>query len=155
MRVPPAVGPDTAAPPSAQRLEGETRRIRRLRRVPRIAAPVPPPPHGRNRAAIRWTRRAAGIRPVSPSRPCADGGAAFAAFRLQGAAERAVPLLIWAHGWGHTHQALLPLAQAMRSAADSWLVDLPGFGASPLPPGPWGTENYADAMAEWLPTLEA
>jgi len=61
--------------------------------------------------------------------------------------------LIWAHGWGQTHRALLPLAQAMRSAADSWLVDLPGFGASPLPPFAWGTEDYADAMAEWLATL--
>ena len=78
------------------------------------------------------------------------GGAGFAAYRLSrrrapaGAAE-----LIWAHGWGHTYQALLPPAQAMRPLADSWLIDLPGFGASPVPPAAWGTEDYADAMAEW------
>lgn len=61
--------------------------------------------------------------------------------------------MIWAHGWGHTHRALLPLALAMRPAANSWLIDLPGFGASPVPPFAWGTEDYADAMAEWLATL--
>jgi pimeloyl-ACP methyl ester carboxylesterase len=48
---------------------------------------------------------------------------------------------------------LAPLAQAMRQRADSWLVDLPGFGASPIPPAAWGTEDYADAMAEWLAGL--
>src|SRR5438874_4371713 len=58
--------------------------------------------------------------------------------------------LIWAHGWGHTHANMLPLAQAMRRSARSVLVDFPGFGASPVPPGPWGTADYADAMAEWL-----
>jgi len=39
--------------------------------------------------------------------------------------------LIWAHGWGQTHEVLLPLAQAMRHAARSILIDFPGFGASP------------------------
>ena len=61
--------------------------------------------------------------------------------------------LIWAHGWGQTHAVLLPLAQAMRRSARSILVDLPGFGASPLPPAPWGTADYADAIAEWLGVL--
>jgi len=79
-------------------------------------------------------------------------GCKFAAYRLDGAAPAATEL-IWAHGWGHSHAALAPLAEAMRWRADSWLVDLPGFGASPLPPGPWGTEDYADAMAEWIAAL--
>lgn len=61
--------------------------------------------------------------------------------------------MVWAHGWGHSHANLLPLAEAMQRQADSWLVDLPGFGASPIPPGPWGTGDYADAMAEWLKIL--
>jgi pimeloyl-ACP methyl ester carboxylesterase len=80
-------------------------------------------------------------------------GAQFAAYRLAGGAPVSVPELIWAHGWGHSHASLLPLAEAMRPRADSRLVDLLGFGASPLPPGPWGTEDYADAMAEWLTGL--
>jgi pimeloyl-ACP methyl ester carboxylesterase len=80
-------------------------------------------------------------------------GARFAAYRLAGSASSAAPELVWAHGWGHSHASLLPLAEAMQPRADSRLVDLPGFGASPLPPGPWGTEDYADAMAEWLTSL--
>lgn len=77
------------------------------------------------------------------------GGAQFAAYRLAGAATGA-PELVWGHGWAHSHASLLPLAVAMRSRADSLLVDFPGFGASPLPPGVWGTADYADAMAAWL-----
>ena len=50
-------------------------------------------------------------------------GGEFAAYRLAGAAPAGAPELIWAHGWGHSHQALLPLAEAMQRTADSWLVD--------------------------------
>src|SRR6202140_5315711 len=73
-------------------------------------------------------------------------------FRLDGdSGSAAGPVeLVWAHGWGQTHEALLPLAQAMRPAAGSILIDFPGFGASPMPPAPWGTADYADAVAEWL-----
>ena len=81
--------------------------------------------------------------------------ARFAAYRVAGAAPAGAPELIWAHGWGHSHASLAPLAEAMRPRADSWLLDLPGFGVSPLPPGPWGTEDYADAMADWLAGLPA
>ncbi|HEV2334728.1 MAG TPA: alpha/beta fold hydrolase [Stellaceae bacterium] len=77
-------------------------------------------------------------------------GAELAVFHLDGASPTAPVELIWAHGWGQSHAALLPLAQAMRRSARSTLVDLPGFGASPLPPAPWGTADYADAIAEWL-----
>lgn len=80
-------------------------------------------------------------------------GTLFAVFRFAGGAPPGAPELVWAHGWAHSHLSLLPLAEAMRGRADSLLVDLPGFGASPLPPGAWGTEDYADAMAEWLKTL--
>lgn len=80
-------------------------------------------------------------------------GTEFAVFRLEGDSAAAPVELIWAHGWGQTHAALLPLAEAMRRAARSVLIDLPGFGASPLPPGPWSTADYADAVAEWLGAL--
>lgn len=80
-------------------------------------------------------------------------GTRFAAFRLAGSAPASGPELVWVHGWAHSHLSLAPLAEAMRGRADSLLVDLPGFGASPLPPGAWGTEDYADAMAEWLAGL--
>jgi len=81
------------------------------------------------------------------------GKTAFATYRVGGEAPPEAAGLIWAHGWGHSHANLLPLAEAMRRQADSWLLDLPGFGASPIPPGPWGTEDYADAMVEWLKIL--
>jgi pimeloyl-ACP methyl ester carboxylesterase len=82
-------------------------------------------------------------------------GTRFAAFQLAGSAPSGAPELVWAHGWAHSHLSLVPLAEAMRARADSLLVDLPGFGTSPLPPRPWGTEDYADAMAEWLGELPA
>jgi pimeloyl-ACP methyl ester carboxylesterase len=59
-------------------------------------------------------------------------------------------LLVWAHGWGHTHRNLLPLAEATRRLGRSVLLDLPGFGDSPPPPDAWGTGDYADAVAEFL-----
>jgi len=77
-------------------------------------------------------------------------GAELALFRLEGDSAAGSVELIWAHGWGQTHEALLPLAQAMRRSARSILIDLPGFGASPVPSVSWSTADYADAMAEWL-----
>lgn len=82
-------------------------------------------------------------------------GARFAAFQLSGPGLSRAAGLVWAHGWGHSHLSLLPLAEAMRARTDSLLLDLPGFGVSPLPPVPWGTEEYADAIAEWLHGLPA
>ena len=75
--------------------------------------------------------------------------AKFSVFRLGDSAAGPVAL-IWAHGWGHTHKNMLPLAQAMGRSARSTLIDLPGFGASSLPAEPWSTADYADAVAEWL-----
>lgn len=58
--------------------------------------------------------------------------------------------LVWGHGWGQDHRALLPLAEAATGLAPSLLLDFPGFGQSPPPPGPWGTADYADAVAARL-----
>jgi pimeloyl-ACP methyl ester carboxylesterase len=82
-------------------------------------------------------------------------GAQFAAHRLADATPRGGTELVWAHGWAQSHESLALLAAAMRPRADSWLLDLPGFGAARPPPGAWGTEDYADAMAAWLATLPA
>ena len=79
----------------------------------------------------------------------------FATYRLCGTAPAEPAELIWAHGWGHSHVSLAPLAEAMRQRAGSRMVDFPGFGASPPPPGPWGTADYADATAAWLAGLPA
>ena len=78
------------------------------------------------------------------------GGADIAVFEPEGDSRPGAPLFVWAHGWGHTHRNMLPLAEATRRLGGSVLLDLPGFGDSPPPPGPWGTEDYADAVAEFL-----
>ena len=77
-------------------------------------------------------------------------GADLAVFRDDGDSPRGAPLVLWAHGWGHTHANMLPLAQAMPRGTRSVLLDLPGFGAAPPPPDAWGTADYADGIAEWL-----
>lgn len=61
--------------------------------------------------------------------------------------------LVWGHGWGQSGSALAPLAESLGRTAFSFLIDFPGFGGSPLPPGPWGTADYADAVADWLDSL--
>ena len=83
------------------------------------------------------------------------GSAEMAVFHLDGESRGPAPLLIWAHGWGHTHRAFLPLAESVRRTASSLLIDFPGFGASPLPPAVWGTADYADAVAKWIAGLPA
>lgn len=61
--------------------------------------------------------------------------------------------IVWAHGWGQSHAALLPLAESWTNAACNMLVDFPGFGESPRPATDWGTAEYADACAAFLKTL--
>lgn len=56
------------------------------------------------------------------------------------------PQLVWLHGWGHTHQNLLGLANFFENDFHSILFDLPGFGkTAPLERGA-GTGRYT----EWL-----
>jgi len=78
------------------------------------------------------------------------GGADAAVFEPEGDSRPGAPLFVWAHGWGHTHRNMLPLAEATRRLGGSVLLDLPGFGDSPPPPGAWSTADYADAVAEFL-----
>lgn len=74
-------------------------------------------------------------------------------FRDDGDSPGDAPLVVWVHGWGHTHANMLPLAYAMPRGTRSVLLDLPGFGAAAPPPDAWGTADYADAVAEWLADL--
>ncbi len=60
------------------------------------------------------------------------------------------PPFWWAHGWGQSHGAFLPLAGSFEARFHHHLIDFPGFGASPPPPGDWGTEDYAEAIAAHL-----
>lgn len=57
-------------------------------------------------------------------------------------------LIIWAHGWGRSREDFRPFVQSLSQRASHLLLDFPGFGASPLPPGIWGTADYANAMVD-------
>ena len=77
-------------------------------------------------------------------------GADLAVFRLTAIRRRRARCWSGRMAGATRTRNLLPLAQASRAVRASVLLDLPGFGASPLPPDAWGTADYADAVAEWL-----
>lgn len=58
--------------------------------------------------------------------------------------------IIWAHGWGQSHKSLELLAQSIEKEGYHIMVDFPGFGKSPSPAEPWGSEDYAAAIAAFL-----
>ena len=58
--------------------------------------------------------------------------------------------LVWLHGWGLDHTSLKPLALTLQAVGESYLVDLPGFGETPLPKKAWDTEDYADEVAKFI-----
>jgi pimeloyl-ACP methyl ester carboxylesterase len=80
-------------------------------------------------------------------------GASIASVSIGGTLDVAPLHFIWAHGWGQDHRAFLPTAAALERRGAHTLLDFPGFGQSPPPPGDWGTTDYADAVADWLSTL--
>jgi pimeloyl-ACP methyl ester carboxylesterase len=51
------------------------------------------------------------------------------------------PLLLL-HGWGATKELMTPVAQRLQGYRIV-VPDLPGFGATPMPPEPWGVDEYA------------
>lgn len=58
--------------------------------------------------------------------------------------------LIVLHGWNHNLDTLKPIAQHLTSIAQIHLVDLPGFGKSPIPNTVWDTFQYADRMIAYM-----
>ena len=83
--------------------------------------------------------------PYSPEAP-------FAIVAVPGV-ETAPLHLLWGHGWGQSSAALLPLAESLKPFASSTLIDLPGFGKTPMPNEVWGTADYADQVASWIRSL--
>ena len=72
-----------------------------------------------------------------------------ATIHYQSIGERDAPVVLWGHGWGQSHQALMALAMSLTRIGRHILVDFPGFGNSPVPEdgGNWGSFEYAEAMA--------
>ncbi len=60
------------------------------------------------------------------------------------------PIIIWAHGWGHTHNNWAQIIAPLENIANHIVLDFPGFGESPPPPENWSTGDYADAVAHWI-----
>ena len=58
--------------------------------------------------------------------------------------------LLMLHGWGQTHENLLPLAKLLSPVASPRLVDLPGFGQSPGPDTCWSAFDYAEEIIRHL-----
>ncbi len=56
------------------------------------------------------------------------------------------PSVLALHGWGRTGADFDTTLQDLDAVA----LDLPGFGAAPAPPEPWGAARYAKAVAEVL-----
>lgn len=60
------------------------------------------------------------------------------------------PPLLLLHGWGRSLQDMRPLAQGLSDAYWTHAVDLPGHGASPPPPEPWGVSEHAQVLHDYI-----
>ncbi len=75
---------------------------------------------------------------------------AFAGGRLFGATSGSGPPWVLAlHGWKRTHRDF----DAVLAGISAIAIDLPGFGATPPPPEPWSTAQYAEWIAPVLDEL--
>lgn len=63
------------------------------------------------------------------------------------------PVVVFAHGWGRTHHDFIQIAESIAPLAQSFLLDLPGFGETPRPADAWGTTEYADHINEFLSSV--
>lgn len=61
------------------------------------------------------------------------------------------PRVLALHGWGRSHRDFdATVRPAGRDALDAFVLDLPGFGATPPPPEVWGSADYAAAVSAVL-----
>lgn len=66
------------------------------------------------------------------------------------------PTVVMLHGWGRSLEALRPMGEMLAQGCRVILIDLPGFGLSPLPlpasneGGGWDTEQYAERIKRFL-----
>ena len=57
------------------------------------------------------------------------------------------------HGWGGRIESMTPVIDCLSGSFHVVSLDLPGFGESPLPPGVWGTPDYATFVRDSLKEL--
>lgn len=67
-----------------------------------------------------------------------------------------LPTLVLLHGWGRSLNELRPMGELLAAYCKVVLIDLPGFGLSPLPPeasnngGGWGTYEYSERVKRFF-----
>lgn len=54
------------------------------------------------------------------------------------------------HGWQRSLKDLLPFAELLQNHSTIHLIDLPGFGESPIPDQDWDTSEYAKRILQYL-----
>ena len=59
------------------------------------------------------------------------------------------------HGWGSNAGGLRSLQQALAVSFDVIVPDLPGFGDTQAPARPWGLDEYAGFVADFLKKIDA
>lgn len=84
--------------------------------------------------------------PLPPVLSAFGGGRFFGGRTGTGA-----PVVLALHGWRRTHRDFDALVAGAGVPLDAVAVDLPGFGATPEPPAPWGSPEYAEAL---VPVVE-
>ena len=62
------------------------------------------------------------------------------------------PPVLLLHGWGRSLEDLRPLTRDLADAYWTHAVDLPGHGASPPPPEPWGVPEHARLLHDYIRT---
>lgn len=61
--------------------------------------------------------------------------------------------LVLLHGWGVNLTTFAPIHAHLEQHFRAYSLDFPGFGQSDPPPVPWGTEEYANIVREFLHAL--
>ena len=60
------------------------------------------------------------------------------------------PAVVLLHGWGQDSSHLLPFAKLLAPFHQVHIIDLPGFGRSPIPTEVWSSEDYARAITHYI-----
>src|SRR6476646_119056 len=62
--------------------------------------------------------------------------------------------IVLLHGWGGQIASFGPIPAILAERFRVIAVDLPGFGASPLPSRPWNSRDFAECVAGLISRLE-
>jgi pimeloyl-ACP methyl ester carboxylesterase len=64
------------------------------------------------------------------------------------------PPVVILHGWAQSLRTMVPIAELLSHSRQVHLIDLPGFGASPMPPADWDTKQYAARVLKYLEDMK-